>query len=536
MPPDYHLQNHGFKLGRQVLMTKTLELTRTIIYPTRQHTRMWKRLLPAALFLLFLLGMALIQFVTPDMPDNDGLYHIKLAWLMRTEGLKPDFPYLPLSILNEREFYDHHFLFHVALIPFTFGDLRMGAKWSAVVFASLAFLAVWYLFHRQRVPFAWLWALALLGISDAFLFRMSITRAQSLSLGMLALGTLWLLEGKYKHLAVLGFVYVWMYDAFPLLIGLAVLHFLAVALTEQRFEFRPLLYTTAGIVLGMLVNPYFPDNLIFSYHHMLPKLANATSVRVGNEWYPYDTQQILDNSLPALVAFASGVLSLGLSSRKMDARTAMGLLVALLFGLMLFQARRFVEYFPPFALIFAAFAWAPLFGSAPDDAQAASHPGPGSLPGLRAYLPAVVLSLAVLVSIGSSISAAQAAVDASKPYGLYANASLWLEKNTPAGSRVFQTDWDDFPRLFYYNTHNTYLIGLDPTYLQLYDAGLYDLWVEITQGDVENPSQVIATTFDSRYIHTDLKHGDFLDVAAQDPGLREVYRDDQAVIFEVIAQ
>jgi hypothetical protein len=135
-----------------------------------------------------------------------------------------------------------------------------------------------------------------------------------------------------------------------------------------------------------------------------------------------------------------------------------------------------------------------------------------------------------------SISPARAAVDSSKPYGLYADASLWLEKNTPAGSRVFQTDWDDFPRLFYYNTHNTYLIGLDPTYLQIYDPRLYDLWVRITRGEVENPSQTIATIFGSRYIHTDLKHGGFLQVAAKDPGLKEVYRDDQAVIFEVIAQ
>ena len=122
------------------------------------------------------------------------------------------------------------------------------------------------------------------------------------------------------------------------------------------------------------------------------------------------------------------------------------------------------------------------------------------------------------------------------PMGLYANASLWLEKNTPDGSRVFQTDWDDFPRLFFYNTHNTYLIGLDPDYCQLYDPSLYKLWVDITQGDVKEPSQVIATTFHSRYVHTDLNHKDFLQVAAKDPGLKEVYRDDQAVIFEVVAQ
>lgn len=515
-------------------MAKALELPQMMVHRSRQNALIEKRFLPIALFLLFFLGMALIQFATPDMPDNDGFYHIKLAWLMRTEGLKPEFPYLPQSILNENEFYDHHFLFHVALIPFTFGDLRLGAKWSAVVFASLAFLAVWYLFHRQRVPYAWIWALGLLGSSEAFLFRMSITRAQSLSLGMLALGYIWLLEKKYKHLAALGFIYVWMYDAFPLMIALAVLHFIAVALTERRLDFRPLIYTSVGILLGMLINPYFPDNLIFSYHHMLPKLADATSVRVGNEWYPYNTKQLLDNSLPALIAFVSGVLALGLSGRKMDARTALGLLVALLFGLMLFQARRFVEYFPPFALIFAAFAWAPVFEAKPASMQSAASSRFQYGGVLQSYLPATALFLAVLVSIGSSIPSARAAVDSAKSYGLYANASLWLEKNTPAASRVFQTDWDDFPRLFYYNTHNTYLIGLDPTYLQLYDADLYDLWVDITQGDVQNPAQIIATTFDARYIHTDLKHGDFLRVAAEDPGLKEVYRDDQAVIFEVV--
>jgi hypothetical protein len=517
-------------------MSHTLELNQTAVHRhTRQDALIRRQLLPLALFLLFFLGMAFIQFVTPDMPDNDGFYHIKLAWLMRTEGLKPDFPFLSLSILNEREFYDHHFLFHVALIPFTFGDLRTGAKWAAVTFASLAFLAVWYLFDRQRVPFSWLWALGLLGISDAFLYRMSITRAQSLSLGLLALAYVWLLEGKYKHLAVLGFVYVWMYDAFPLMVALAILHFLAVALTEHRLEFRPLLYISAGILLGMLINPYFPDNLIFSYHHMLPKLADATSVRVGNEWYPYDTKQLLDNSLPALAAFAAGVLALGLSGRKMEARTALALFASLLFGLMLFQARRFVEYFPPFALVFAAFAWTPLFAPKPAPTGSASSPF-GFSPLLQNGLAALMLSLVVALSMAASIVPAREAIDRSKPYGLYANASAWLEKNTPAGSRVFQTDWDDFPRLFYYNTHNTYLVGLDPTYLQLYDADLYHLWVDITRGDVENPSQVIAARFDSRYVHTDLNHKDFLKVAAEDPGLKEVYRDDQAVILEVFSR
>lgn len=484
------------------------------------------------LFLLFLLGMAFIQFVTPDMPDNDGFYHIKLAWLMRTEGLKPDFPWLPLSILNQREYYDHHFLYHVVLMPFTyFADLRIGAKWSAALFSSLAFLAVWYLFHRQRVPYAWLWSLALLGISDAFLYRMSVTRAQSLSLAALALAFAWLLERKYKHLAVLSFVYVWLYDAFPLAIAFAALYLVAVAVVERRLEYKPLLFIGGGILLGMIVNPYFPNNVIFSWHHMFPKLTDATSIRVGNEWFPYNTKQILENSFPSLAAFVSGIFALGLTGKKMDVRTAFALLVSLLFGLMLFQARRFVEYFPPFALVFAAFAWAPLFTDF-RFASAVSTDSP--LKRMLVNAPMLLLSAAVALSIARSVPRAREAVDNSKPYDLYAAASRWLEENTPAGSRVFQTDWDDFPRLFYYNTRNTYLIGLDPTYMQLYDPNLYDLWTLITQGKVDRPSRIIADTFGSQYVHTDLNHSRFIRAAEKDPGLKEVYRDDQAILYEVL--
>jgi hypothetical protein len=202
---------------------------------------------------------------------------------------------------------------------------------------------------------------------------------------------------------------------------------------------------------------------------------------------------------------------------------------------MLFQARRFVEYFPPFVLIFATFAISSLFTPSFVSAQDEPDPVSSTLSPRKRLAPLILLSVAVVVSITISVPRAREAVSSSKPYTLYAGASAWLEANTPAGSRVFQTDWDDFPRLFFYNTHNTYLIGLDPTYMQIYDPELFALWIEITQGRVTNPAQIIALRFGSQYIHTDLKHDNFLRVAAQDPLLKEVYRDTDAVIFEVLS-
>lgn len=485
----------------------------------------WRRL-AAGLALWAVLGLflALIQFSTPDMPDNDGFYHIKLAYLMRTEGLKPDFPYLPLSILNPREFYDHHFLFHVALIPFTFGDLVVGAKWAAVLFASLALLSAWNLLKNQHAPYAALWAFGLAAVSEAFLYRMSITRAQSLSLAVLMVGLDWLLRGKHRRLAPLAFLYVWLYDAFPLLVIIAGVYVFSRWLADRRLDLRPLGYAAAGTALGLLINPYFPHNIVFAAQHILPKLSEATSVSVGSEWYPYTTAQLLENSPLALAAFISGALALGLSSRRIDLRTLAAFAAACLFGLMLLQARRFVEYFPPFALVFAAFAWTPVIQN--------YRP----LNSLYRAVPALLLALALIPGAWMTLRAAQTSIQASKPYQTYAGASAWLAANTPAGSRVFQTDWDDFPRLFFYNTHNTYLIGLDPTYMQIYDSGLYDLWVSITQGKVEQPSNVIRSEFTSRYALTDLHHTGFLRRAAEDPNMVEVYRDADAVIFQVLTE
>jgi hypothetical protein len=122
----------------------------------------------------------------------------------------------------------------------------------------------------------------------------------------------------------------------------------------------------------------------------------------------------------------------------------------------------------------------------------------------------------------------------SRPATLYQGASNWLAANTPPGSLVFQTDWDDFPRLFFYNPNNLYTAGLDPTYLSLYDQALYDEWVAITQGDRTPPGPAIRADFGAEWVMTDLSHRDFIAAADADPTLREMYRDSEAVIYQVL--
>jgi hypothetical protein len=502
--------------------------------PAKPARRARARALAAALPLLSALALlavaiglfSLVQFATPSLADNDGYYHMKMGWLMRQQGLTPNFIWLPLSILSASAFYDHHLLFHAYLGLFA-GDGRpdsliFGAKLASVVMPALAFVAIWWLLRGQRVRWAALWALGLFGLSEAFLYRMSMPRAQSASLLLLALGLHWLLQRRYWPLIPLGFVYVWLYNAFPLLIVLAGAVALATLMSERRLEWQGLACAALGIALGLVINLYFPNDLMFIISHLAPKLGSP-STSIGNEWYPYETWTLVNNSGVALAVWGLGVLALGWHERRIDRATLAALLLSIAFGFLLLKSRRFIEYWPPFALIFAALSSAPLLE------RWVAELGPRAR---RAAAATALLALGAALAI--TLPPARAAMAGSPPSATYADASQWLSENSPAGSLVFQTDWDDFPRLFFYNSANVYTIGLDPTYMELYDPDLYDEWVRITRGKVDRPGAAIASRFGAAFVLSDLRHTEFIARAAADPRLREVYRDDYATIFEVL--
>jgi hypothetical protein len=472
--------------------------------------------------------LTLIQFGTPALVGIDGYYHLRMAQLIRTVGWLPEFRWLPLTILSPTNYYDHHFLYHLLLAPFAWGDpslggaaaLALGGKIASILLASLAFTAVW-IGLRRHVRWAGIWTLGLFALSEAFLYRMSMPRAQAVSLLLLVIGFFLLAERRDRWLLPLGFVYVWLYDAFLLLPLLAACRVAADLFIERRLDARPILYASLGIGLGLLVNPYFPRDLVFVGQHILPKLG-APGIPVGNEWYPYDTWTLVTNSGLAFVALAAALFVLGKRNGRLERATVMAMLLAFAFGLLFLKSRRFAEYFPAFSLLALAFSTSPWLGQLGD-----------ARPSLQRRIPFLMAAVLALPLAWTTWQARQT-VAGSAPLDRFGPAATWLARHSQPGDLVFQTDWDDFPRLFFYNTTNVYTLGLDPTYLQLADAALYDEWVAITRGQVEAPSGAIGSRFGARFVFSDLEHTAFLERADVDPGLKEIYRDRTAVIYRVL--
>jgi hypothetical protein len=505
-------------------------------------TRRYTLLRGAALYALAALIFSVLIFAVPGYLSTDDYYHARISEQFIVQGrLRLDFPWLPLTILDNARFVDHHLLFHLYAAPWVYFGGETGAKLATVSIAAGVILAAWAFLRQIGVQYALGWALGLLAVSSTFLYRMLMVRTQGAALLLVILALMLLVARRDRWLIVLAFAYAWLYNGFILLVGVVGLYALAVWITERRLLWQPVVYTVIGIGLGLVINPYFPANLHFVLDHLGAKVDFESGVRVGNEWYPYTTSTLLEKAGGALLLLALGVLRPSFSGRRRDAIETALLLIAFMTLFMLLRSRRFIEYFPAFALLFGAAAWGrgslrllisggrwnmllALFGWAHSRAPLL----------VRKWLVPVAAAVVLLLGVGLTLPAADAEIrDAARPDYL-AGASAWLREHSSAGSVVFQTDWDDFTRLFYYNPANIYTVGLDPTYLQLADPALWDAWVAITRGQVAQPSTAIRERFGAAYVVSDRRHEDFAAQADRDPGLRLMYQDDNALVWQVV--
>jgi hypothetical protein len=546
--------------------------------------------------------------------DFDGYYHIRWSRLL-WENLKsghlfpPQFNWLPLTTLDPKSYVDHHLLFHILNIPFTwFNDLTAGAKWSATLWATLAVFSCLWLIVRYKVPHPLIWLLALLASSAPFIYRLSMAKAPPLSIIFMVAGIYLLFEEKYKWLALLGFLYVWTYSLFPTLLAAALIWTLALAWGEERFEWRPLAFTSVGVLAGFVANPYFPKNFRLFFEHLLTK-TGGFAVAVGTEWYAYDSWELTLNSFVALLAMFLGYVAFDWRERKQSMRPLFFLLFASLLMVATFRSRRFVEYWPPFAVLFAAFSLQPLlaglgktFGRLPDEVldelqiffdrptvtvnsrrddwlNEAELAAVGAACGMLSYFiiytvktgagngtmlavvtvkTTLVLFLLAGAALGYALLRRWDGAGALLPFALtlflcfnvsdmarsiaddpgrdyYKNGAEWMRQNIPAGERVFNTDWDDFPRLFFFDPNHNYVSGLDPTYLYSRDAELSKLYENITLGKENDPAPLIRDKFGARYVFTDnLKiHDNFLFQALNSGWYDAVYKDDDCTVLKM---
>jgi hypothetical protein len=367
-----------------------------------------------------------------------------------------------------------------------------------------------------RVRFRWLWLALLAAGSEQFLYRMSMTRAPSLSLALLAAGVWLILRRRLRLLALLTFAFVWMYSMFPLMVVFASAYALTLYLCERRIDLGALCATMIGVVLGLVINPYFPKNLILMWRHIRMVGTSVPGLDPGNEWFPFDTWETLVWNVSICVACFVALLVFDYRKRHDDGKPLFFLTLATLFLVFNLRWSRFVEYWPPFAVLFAAFTLAAL-----------------ELPGRLQRLGMAAVVLAAGAALVMNVREARSDVQTETDPMAMRGAAQWLAQHTPPGSLIFNTDWDEFPALFFYNQRNTYVCGLDPRYLSEANPDLGKLYEGIIKGEQEHPGQAIRKRFGAQYVVSDNSKDGFLRAARASGDFDTVYSDPNALVLHV---
>ena len=231
-----------------------------------------------------------------------------------------------------------------------------------------------------------------------------------------------------------------------------------------------------------------------------------------------------------------------------------------------FRSKRFAEYFPPFAVLFAAFAWTsfaePKVAELPAEFQRELDPyldvdapraGGSWVDAARTAAPWIVgIALAIfwfynLVGfhqLGFDEAGMRDNISSNEQNDRYAAAMRWATgldearaDNIPPGEIIFNCNWDDFPKLFFHDTKHRYVYGLDPNYLYSANPELYKSLKDLTEGKIDDPAPVIRDKFGSNYIFTDAKENtDMIAKALESGWVDMVYEDDEARILKIRAQ
>jgi hypothetical protein len=497
-----------------------------------------------------LTAAAALHGLAPSTADPDGYYHLRHAWVYRTQGLFDSrFPWAAFSAIRDQAS-DLWYGLHVLLVPASLPDNPLqGLLAGGVAVTSAALILVWLAFRVLRLPWPLAWVLAFVASAEA-LFRLMMLRPQplSLALALLLLAVLAKPELRRRSALVLGlaFAAAWVHLALAWLLPLVTVVFaLVLLLHRQRPDWRPVAATAAGTLLGCVLRPRPIGGLKLAWIQVglfLDVKARGLRLPFGNELLPlsvpFDPLLVIPalGFLAALAAFAWLVRRRGAASEpyaRSAAWTSLALTVLFAF-LGVRVANRSIDLATAFAAVFAGLVARELVSQGSRRARAVT---------------AALLAgfLVVLCPVAASRHQARAA--SARPLLAYRGAGAWLAANSRPGELVFHAWWDQFPHLFFWSPRNRYVGGMDPLFQLAHDEALFwkaywlstDRFPQATCGrpgceesDLEPTALVLRRDFGAAYVLVHRNLNPRLDAwLASEPGFRSVFDDGTDALYRV---
>ena len=345
---------------------------------------------------------------------------------------------------------DGWFGYHLLLAPFTLiFDLITAAKvLAAVVYGAFAF-TLFALLKELRAIWRIIWVLLALSGSGMALYRSTLARPYLLSIVLVLAALYFILRASSQGVALASAAHALCYSMF-FLVGFAPgLYFL---LCRNRKAAKILAASCIGMGLGLAVSPFFPENVRFDVAQAILPLTRGPAHDLTMELRPLNWEWIE----PAKVVVGVWIAALVLTAfewRKQKLSDHASLLLAMCVAALAVSLRvgRMFDLFVPLAVLFSAAVISPWM-----------------LRSIRNRTDAAAAATVLLVLCGVNVASAYRAIRKAPSADRFRGVSQYLRANHP-GTLVFNTQWEQYQFLYFWNSENTYLIGIDPSFMYYED-------------------------------------------------------------------
>jgi len=505
---------------------------------------------------------AYLHLSLPNIPDRDALYHFRHAALYREHGpLMSEFPWTAYSMVSKLGA-DIWYGFHLLLVPFTLDpDPVRGVKLAGVFDLAAMLVLVYAAMRIARVRLPFLWPLVVLSFAPYLLYRLLMTRPHVISIGFAALLLACTVEGSLWGIGLVSFAITWVHLGFFWVIALVVgVVVFAKRITEAKWAWREPLMALAGGLAGWVLrpNPIGAAKLVYiqivqlamEKQKGMPLLFGADLVS-GLRSLEGQEGNFLRHFSPALALWVLAALSLivasvagwRLSPRQRTCLWSSLVLSGVTLVMMMWFSLRAVDLLSVFTVTLAAGVWTWI--AAPEKGGKLRW----GIPLNWRLAVGIVAIVAVMLWRGASEHAGVMPKLGYSPTRMKL-AAEWLADNSAPGDIVFHAHWDLFPDLFFWNTKDKYIGGMDPIFQYAYDPALYWKAHHLYTGQFANytcgepmcdPSNsedtftVLQRDFRASYLVLEQKrHPRLLRYALSDPHFHFVFDDGVIAVFSLV--
>jgi hypothetical protein len=306
---------------------------------------------------------------------------------------------------------------------------------------------------------------------------------------------------------------------------------LYLVLRRNRMAAKIVAGSCIGMILGLAASPFFPENLRFDVATAILPLTLGPShdLNMPMELRPLNWEWVNPARIVVAVWLAALVMAaLKLRREKISLHAALLLAMCIATLAVSLRVGRMFDVFVPLAVLFSAAVVSPWI-----------------VKSRRNRVDAAAAATVLLVLCGFNVAAAYHAVRQAPPADRFRGVSQYLLANRP-GTAVFNTQWEQYPFLYFWNSQNMYVIGIDPSFMYHQDARRYWLWRHIANdepttcglprcgsGESRSILATIVDEFGIRSVVVEHENNPRLERILRAASANEVYRDKACSLFSL---